>query len=104
MSSARSASENQLTGPPSLGLGLNYTHLSNIKFDSSLNALDLNLKNNSFGFAAQIGADIEIAKNLVLSIDIKRVQIKTTVSSAGKDIGEFKVDPLLVGVGLGMRF
>jgi len=89
---------------PYVGLGVNYTNLSDIKFDPSLNALDLNLKNNSFGFAAQIGADIEIAKNLVLNIDIKKVQIKTTVSSAGKDIGEFKVDPLLVGVGLGMRF
>ncbi|MEJ6007423.1 OmpW family outer membrane protein [Paucibacter sp. AS339] len=89
---------------PYVGLGVNYTNLSSIKFDSNVAPLDLSLKNNSWGFSAQIGADIEVAKNLYLNIDIKKVQIKTTVYSKGTDIGEFKVDPLLVGVGLGMRF
>jgi len=89
---------------PYVGLGVNYTNISHIKFDPSLDALDLNLKNNSFGFSAQIGADFEIAKNLFLNVDIKKVQIKTTVTSKGNDIGDFKVDPLLIGVGLGMRF
>jgi outer membrane protein len=89
---------------PYIGLGVNYTNISDVKFDSNVAALNLGLKHNSWGLSAQIGADIEVAKNLYLNVDIKKVQIKTTVYSNGADIGEFKVDPLLVGVGLGMRF
>ncbi|MCV2357061.1 outer membrane beta-barrel protein [Paucibacter sp. B2R-40] len=89
---------------PYVGLGVNYTNISDVQFDANVAALKLGLKHNSWGLSAQIGADIEVAKNLYLNVDIKKVQIKTTVYSNGADIGEFKVDPLLVGVGLGMRF
>ncbi len=89
---------------PYIGLGVNYTNISDVQFDANVAALKLGLKHNSWGLSAQIGADIEIAKNLYLNVDIKKVQIQTTVYSNGADIGEFKVDPLLVGVGLGMRF
>ncbi|MDC8774156.1 OmpW/AlkL family protein [Roseateles albus] len=89
---------------PYVGLGVNYTNISDVQFDANVAALKLGLKHNSWGLSAQIGADIEVAKNLYLNVDLKKVQIKTTVYSNGADIGEFKVDPLLVGVGLGMRF
>ena len=89
---------------PYIGLGVNYTNISDVQFDANVAALGLGLKHNSWGLSAQIGADIEVAKNLYLNVDVKKVQIKTTVYSNGADIGELKVDPLLVGVGLGMRF
>jgi outer membrane protein len=89
---------------PYVGLGVNYTNISDVQFDANVAALKLGLKHNSWGLSAQIGVDIEVAKNLYLNVDVKKVQIKTTVYSNGADIGEFKVDPLLVGVGLGMRF
>ena len=89
---------------PYIGLGVNYTNISDVQFDANVAALKLGLKHNSWGLSAQIGVDIEVAKNLYLNVDVKKVQIKTTVYSNGADIGEFKVDPLLVGVGLGMRF
>lgn len=90
---------------PYVGVGLNYTRFSSVKFAPAVEAaLHPSIKNNSFGLAAQIGADIEIAKNLFLNIDLKKVQIGTKVYANGTEVGKFKVDPLLIGVGLGMRF
>jgi outer membrane protein len=89
---------------PYVGLGVNYTNISSVKFDSNVSSLNLGLKHGSWGASAQIGADYEISKNLYLNVDIKKVQIKTTVYSNNTEIGKFKVDPVLVGVGLGMRF
>jgi len=89
---------------PYVGLGVNYTNISSVKFNSNVSSLNLGLKHGSWGASAQIGADYEISKNLYLNVDIKKVQIKTTVYSNDTEIGKFKVDPVLVGVGLGMRF
>ena len=36
--------------------------------------------------------------------ETKKVYIKTDVSAGGAKLGTFKVDPVLVGVGLGWRF
>lgn len=90
---------------PYVGAGLNYTRLSGIDI------LDggATLKKNSYGLAAQIGADIPLGgSGLMLNIDLKKVQIGTKVYVNGEggrtDMGKFKVDPLLVGVGLGMKF
>ena len=69
-----------------------------------MTALHPSLSKDSFGLALQVGADYEISKNTYLNLDVKKVQIKTNVSSAGTKVGEFKVDPLLVGVGIGWRF
>lgn len=90
---------------PYVGVGLNYTRFSSVNFTSSVEtALDPSIKKNSFGLSVQIGADYQIAKNLFLNVDLKKMQIDTKVSSAGTTVGKFKVDPLLVGIGLGMRF
>lgn len=90
---------------PYVGVGLNYTNFSSVKFAPAVDAaLHPSIKNNSFGLSAQIGADFELAKNVYLNVDVKKVQIGTKVYSSGTEVGKFKVDPLLVGVGLGMRF
>jgi outer membrane protein len=85
---------------PYVGAGLNVTNFS------SVNVLGgaANVKRTSYGLAVQAGADYEISKNVYLNLDIKKVQIGTTVSAGGADVGKFKVDPLLVGLGVGMRF
>jgi outer membrane protein len=85
---------------PYVGAGVNYTHFSNV--DLVGGAADV--KRNSYGFAVQVGADIPLTKNLSLNVDVKKVQIGTTVSLNGTELGKFKVDPLLIGVGLGWRF
>ncbi|MBE7939149.1 MULTISPECIES: OmpW family outer membrane protein [Ramlibacter] len=89
---------------PYLGAGLNYTNISDVQFDPALSALQLNLKRNSFGLAAQAGVDYELGGGWLLNLDVKKVQIRTDVTAAGTKLGTFKVDPLLVGLGIGKRF
>jgi outer membrane protein len=89
---------------PYVGAGLNYTNFSSVKFAPAVvTALHPSVKRNSFGLALQVGADIAVAKNLVLNLDVKKVQIDTRVYSSGASVGKFKIDPVLIGVGLGWR-
>lgn len=90
---------------PYVGAGVNYTRISNVSFSPAVvTALHPTLGKDSFGLALQIGADYEISKGTYLNLDVKKVQIKTDVRSSGTKVGEFKVDPLLIGVGIGWRF
>ncbi|MEN9904146.1 MAG: hypothetical protein RLZZ555_711 [Pseudomonadota bacterium] len=90
---------------PYVGAGVNYTRFSSVNFDPAVvAALNPSITKDSFGLALQVGVDYELARNLYLNVDIKKVQIGTDVKSDGNKIGDFKVDPLLVGVGLGWRF
>ena len=90
---------------PYVGVGVNYTHFSSVEFAPAVvAALKPSIKSDSYGLSVQAGADFEVAKNLYLNVDIKKVQIGTKVYSNGTEVGKFKVDPLLVGIGLGMRF
>lgn len=84
---------------PYVGAGVNYTRFSSVKLPAGVD-----IDRNSFGAALQVGVDIPLQKNLYLNLDVKKVFIKTDVSLAGAKIGTFKVDPVLVGVGLGWRF
>ena len=87
---------------PYVGAGINYTRFSSVKFDPAVDAaLNPSVKKNSFGPALQIGFDYALDKNWSINFDVKKVYIDTNVSGG---IGKFKVDPLLVGVGLGYRF
>ncbi|MCA0176981.1 MAG: outer membrane beta-barrel protein [Proteobacteria bacterium] len=85
---------------PYVGAGVNYTRLSSVNV---LNG-DADLKRNSWGLAAQVGVDIPVGDGWLLNLDLKKVQIKTTVSAGGAEAGKFKVDPLLLSVGVGKRF
>ena len=90
---------------PYVGAGLNYTNFSSVHFDPAVDAaLHPNIKHSSVGLSLQIGADIALAKNLFLNLDVKKVQLGTPVYSSGTQVGTFKVDPVLASVGLGMRF
>jgi len=90
---------------PYVGAGLNYTRFSSVQFDPAVQtALQPSLSKNSFGLALQVGLDYEFMKNTYFNADLKKVQIRTDVSSAGTKVGTFKVDPWLIGVGIGRRF
>jgi outer membrane protein len=90
---------------PYVGAGVNYTRFSGVNFDPAVvAALNPSIKKNSFGLALQAGFDYALDKNWSLNLDVKKVQIKTDVRSAGTKVGSFKADPLLVGVGVGYRF
>jgi len=84
---------------PYVCAGVNYTHFSSVNLPAGVD-----VKRNSYGLALQVGADIPLTQNLALNLDLKKVQIRTDVSAGGTTLGTFKIDPLLVGVGLGWRF
>ena len=85
---------------PYVGVGVNDTNLSSV---SVLNGA-VGLKHNSFGLAAQAGADMPLGGGWLLNVDVKKVQIATNVYLNSADKGKFKVDPTLVGLGVGKRF
>jgi len=85
---------------PYLGVGVNYTRISNVDLLGGSGSLE----SSSVGFAMQAGADIKVADNVYLNFDVKKVQIRSDVNAGGKKISEVKVDPLLVSIGLGWRF
>jgi outer membrane protein len=85
---------------PYVGAGLNYTRFSSVKLTVS----GADIERSSVGGALQVGVDIPLARNLYLNLDLKKVYIETDVYLSGAKQGTFKVDPLLVGVGLGWRF
>ena len=84
---------------PYVGAGINYTHFSSVNLPAGVD-----IDRNSFGLAVQAGVDIPLSGNMYLNFDVKKTYIRTDVSAAGAKIGTFKVDPVLVGVGLGWRF
>ena len=90
---------------PYVGAGIIFTRFSSVRFDPAVAAaLNPSIDKNSWGGALQVGVDIPLNKNLSLNFDVKKVYIKTDVFAGGAKAGTFKVDPVLVGVGLGWRF
>jgi outer membrane protein len=90
---------------PYLGAGVNYTRISDVSFAPAVvTALHPDLSRNSYGLALQAGADYEISKGVYLNLDVKKVDLQADVKSSGTKVGVFKVDPLLVGLGIGWRF
>ena len=52
----------------------------------------------------EAGVDVPLGGGWLLNADVKKVQIGTKVLADGSSVGRFKVDPLLIGVGIGKRF
>ncbi|MEH6460001.1 OmpW/AlkL family protein [Chitinimonas sp. JJ19] len=90
---------------PYVGAGINYTRFSQVQFHPAVAAaLQPSIGKNSVGLALQAGLDYKLNDSTYLNFDIKKVQIRTDVKSAGTKVGEFKVDPWLIGAGAGWRF
>jgi outer membrane protein len=87
---------------PYVGAGLNYT----LFYNNGLHAGDtpVSIKNSSFGPALQIGMDVQVARNLFVNADIKKIWMRTDASAGGASLGSLKIDPLVAGMGVGMRF
>ena len=85
---------------PYLGFGVNYTNISKVNLLGGKGSLE----NSSFGLSIQAGLDFKIDKNWSVNVDVKKVQIRSDVSISGAKVSAVKVDPLLVGVGIGYRF
>jgi outer membrane protein len=78
---------------------------SSVKWDPAVEAaFHPTIKKSSVGLALQLGVDIPVGGGWMVNLDVKKVQIKTDVSLNGNKIGNFKVDPTLLSLGVGKRF
>lgn len=96
---------------PYVGAGVNYTIFYNEEASDSLVGAvgPTNVRmNDSFGWAAQAGVDIELSERVFLNLDVKYINIDTTATfnttAAGTQTADIDLNPIVVGVGLGMKF
>ncbi len=95
---------------PYAGIGINYTHFYDEKASGTLvgalgaTSVDID---DSWGLAAQAGADFDMGNGWFFNVDLKYINIETdaTLNSSGT-IRTFDVDinPWVFGVGFGTRF
>jgi len=95
---------------PYVGVGVNWSifYEDNAK-QSLINAVGPTTVNlsNSVGWAAQAGMDIYVTDRTFFNIDVKYIDIDTTATlNSGGLINtvDVDIDPLVIGVGVGMRF
>ena len=99
---------------PFVGLGLNWTTFFDTSVDPGLAAAgitDLEL-DDSFGLAAQVGADWMINDNWLLNLDVRWINIESDAALVGPvaaptnalDIGTVKIDPWVYAINLGYSF
>jgi len=87
---------------PYVGAGVNYTRFYNNKIAAG--GERVHIDRNSFGPALQLGMDIGLDDDWFMNVDVKKLWIRTDASLAGTTLGTLKIDPWLVGVGVGRRF
>lgn len=95
---------------PYVGAGANYTIFYNEKasgaLQSAIGKTDLGLS-DSIGIALQAGVDIDITPRVFVNFDLKYIDVETTARlTTGTLVNRERVhlDPLVPGIGLGMRF
>lgn len=85
---------------PYVGAGVNFTKITGVNLGT------YGLDHHSYGFALQAGVDVPLTKQVSLNFDVKKVQIQSDVyvAATGAKAGTLKLDPTLIGVGVGYRF
>jgi outer membrane protein len=102
---------------PYIGAGVNYTIFYNADEGPVVQAIDYK---NKFGFATQLGFDYDLSKKVFLNIDVKKIFLSTDVTVDASNLtpasnpalspvlkninADVKINPWLVGVGVGYRF
>ena len=88
---------------PYFGAGINYTFFYSEK-EAGGAITDFNLK-DSVGFSLQAGVDFEIDEDLFLNLDVKKLFLSTDAEiNGGAVTADVKIDPWIVGVGIGTKF
>ncbi len=95
---------------PYVGLGVNLTLISSVDLGVPAVAgvqstrIPLDLSSSSFGVAAQAGFDVKVADHYFINVDVKYVQLEADVKAGGAKVTKVKLDPWLLGAGIGYRF
>lgn len=94
---------------PYVGAGVNYTIFYNEKSGA---AKDIKY-DNKFGWGYQFGFDIDLTDKFFINVDFKKLFLKTDVTVDASNLNggdaldipaKVKIDPMLIGFGVGMRF
>ena len=98
---------------PYVGAGINYTWFfdesvsSSAKNNGARDFTSLNIK-NSWGLAAQVGADYMLTDNIMINGQVRYIDIDTTAYASHNTLGRAKVNvdvkPWVYMVGLGYKF
>jgi outer membrane protein len=86
---------------PYVGAGVNYTRFGSRELSTTGT---YSVEKSSVGYAAQIGADYMLSKNWGINLDVKYIQIKTDVLSAGVSAGTLDLSPIATSVGVTYKF
>ncbi|MFM2408916.1 MAG: hypothetical protein RL358_1658 [Pseudomonadota bacterium] len=84
---------------PYAGAGLNYTRFYGVNL-----APGMDVSKNSVGAALQAGVDFQVNKDFFINVDVKKIFMKTDVSSNGAYLTTLTINPVVIGLGVGMKF
>ena len=95
---------------PYVGAGINYTifYATNATpgLESAVGKTNVGMS-DSVGWAAQAGADFDLTDKVFVNVDVKYISIKTnatlSTTAAGVQRVHVDLDPLVFGIGLGIR-
>ncbi|HVY03714.1 MAG TPA: OmpW family outer membrane protein [Caulobacterales bacterium] len=86
---------------PYIGAGVNYTHFYNAK-PGALSSVEYK---DTWGWALQAGVDYQISDRWYLNADVKKIKIQPDVRfNNGAVTAAVKIDPWVIGLGVGYKF
>ena len=90
---------------PYAGIGFNWTTFFNTDTVSELSEQGINLElDDSFGVAAQLGADWLLNDSWLLNFDLRWINIESDAKLAGESAGTVEIDPWVYSINVGYRF
>jgi len=88
---------------PFLGAGLNYTTFFSERTGGALAGSTLKLE-DSWGLAAHAGLDFALGDSGALRVDVRWIDIDSTVKLDGQKLGTVNIDPMVYGVAYLFKF
>lgn len=88
---------------PLVGVGLNYTTFFSEDTRGALEGADLKL-GDSWGLAAHAGLDFRVSEKAAIRVDVRWIDIDSSVRVDGACLGTANIDPLVYGAAYVMKF